>query len=324
MITTSGMHTFSLSVKSNYTEIQNIISNNECILKSQDKFCLNRRYSICTYEKVGVKFILTQSISHPSWIKIVVNPSSLLVGEYCPTGLFNGTREDIKLVKDKLREILDEMGINYKLNDFKLSRADLTTDHYYANSNETLSALAIYKKSALMKPYKAIPFKEYDNSDKKFDSANKHSWTIECKSCAFAVYDKTYELAKRHKENISESILRVELRLMRKRIKQLTKKDKWEDQIQKLLKNQDDILTKFLHRIHQDFPTIISKEEAIKRIENSGFQKRTKDKMIKLVKKTSDYDSLAVAKKKMRLSNKTFNSLLKKFYKLGFNPITKD
>ncbi len=324
MTAISGMHTFSLSVKSNYTEVQNIISNNEHILKLQDKFCLNRRYDICTYEKEGVRFIITQSLCHPSWIKVVVNPSSLLAGEYCPTGLFNGTKKDITLVKDRLREILDEVGIDYKLKDFKLSRADLTTDHYYANDNETLSALGIYKKSALMRPYESIPFKKYDDADKKFDSANKHSWTIECKSCAFAVYDKTYELAKRHKENVPESILRVELRLMRKRVKQLTKKDKWEDQILELLKNQDDILSKFLHRIHQDFPNVISQKAAIKCIEDSGFQQRTKNKMIKLVKKTSDYDSLAVAKNKMKISNKTFNSLLKKFYKLKFNPITKE
>ncbi len=323
MTTISGMHTFSLSVKSNYTTVQNIVSNNERILKSQDKFCLNRCYNICTHEKRGVKFIITQSLCHPSWIKVVVNPSSLVAGEYCPTGLFNGTKEDIALVKDKLRKILDEVGINYRLKDFKLSRADLTTDHYYENGNDTLSALGIYKKSALMRPYESIPFKEYDDADKKFDSANKHSWTIACKSCAFAVYDKTYELAKRHKENISESILRVELRLMRKRIKQLTKKDKWEDQILELLKNQNDILSKFLHRIHQDFSNVVSQKDAIECIKDSGFQKRIIDKMIKLVKKTSDYESLAVAKKKMKISNKIFNSLLKKFYKLGFNPITK-
>ncbi len=111
---------------------------------------------------------------------------------------------------------------------------------------------------------------------------------------------------------------------MRKRIKHLTKKDKWEDQILELLKNQDDILSKFLHLIHQYFQNIISHKGEIKCIKDSGFQKRIRDKMIKLVKKTSDYESLAVAKKKMKLSNKTFNSLLKKFYKLKFNPITKE
>ncbi len=290
MTTISGMHTFSLSRKSNYTEVQNIISNNKCILKSQDKFCLNRRYNIYTYEKEGVKFIITQSLCHPSWITVVVNPSSLLAGKYCPTGLFNGTKKDITLVKDKLREILDEVGINYNLKDFKLSRADLTTDHYYENDKETLSALRIYKKSALMKPYTAIPFKEYDDADKKLDSANDHLWTIACKSCAFAVYDKTYELAKRHKVNISESIVRVELSLMRKRIKHLTKKNKWEDQILELFKNQDDILTMFMYRMHQDYPNVISQKDAIKCIKDSGFQKRIRDKMIKLVKKTSDYE----------------------------------
>lgn len=44
-------------------------------------------------------------------------------------------------------------------------------------------------------------------------------------------------------------------------------------------------MDKFLHRLHQDFPQVVYKKEAFKRIEASCYQKRTKDKMRELVKK---------------------------------------
>ena len=80
-------------------------------------------------------------------------------------------------------------------------------------------------------------------------------------------------------------------------------------------------MDKFLHRLHQDFPQVVHKEEALKRIEESGFQKRTKDKMRELVKKMSSCGSFTAARQKMGLNKKSFIQLLGKFEKIKISPI---
>ena len=50
-------------------------------------------------------------------------------------------------------------------------------------------------------------------------------------SCAFSVYDKTYELKKRHNIKIDEHILRLELRFGRSKITKMTKGKDWYGQL---------------------------------------------------------------------------------------------
>ena len=92
MKTTNGIHTFSLKVRSSYSEIQNIITANTCIRITKDKFGLNNNYCIPTYKSTGVEILLHQSIAHPCWITLIVNPSSLLAGAYRPVSLYQPTK----------------------------------------------------------------------------------------------------------------------------------------------------------------------------------------------------------------------------------------
>lgn len=89
--------------------------------------------------------------------------------------------------------------------------------------------LDIFKKSCSIPHYSVIKFGQYSNSDERFKGVNKHSWTIEnkSKSCDFSVYDKSYELEKRHHIVIDEHILRLELRFGRSKITRLTKSKDW-------------------------------------------------------------------------------------------------
>ena len=114
----------------------------------------------------------------------------------------------------------------------------------------------------------------------------------------------------------------MELRVSGQRVRKLAGKGKWEEQLRQLSKDQDKIMDKFLHRLHQDFPQVVHKEEAFKRIEESGFQKRTKDNMRELVKKMSSCGSFTAARQKMEISKKSFMQLLGKFEKIKISPIT--
>lgn len=329
--TEKGSHTFSLDVQSSYTEIQNIQSNNLCIPKWHDKCFLNVDYEIVRFKNSGVEIHLKQSLAHKSWITIIVNPSSLLAGEYCPTALFNDVKE-IHKIKEKLREILDECGIPVKLKDFNLNRTDLTRNEYCDNTEEVDEQLGIFQKSYLIPHYKPIPFEKFMNDDGTYEDANEHSWTIACgdkKNCKtvsseFSVYDKGYELKKRHGIEIENHILRKELRLGRSRIRQLTKTFSWEKQLADLIEQQDKLMDKFLHRLHQDCGKIVTIELALQMIEESSFRQKTKKKMRRVVKLAAKCESLVEVRKKMTVSHKHFKALLDRFRKLGISPITKD
>lgn len=83
-----GIHTFSLKLQCKYSKIQNIIEQNECICTDKGKLGLSPYYQMTQYKSIGVEIHLGQSISHPFWLILIVNPSSLLTGTYEPTALF--------------------------------------------------------------------------------------------------------------------------------------------------------------------------------------------------------------------------------------------
>lgn len=315
-----GCHTFAITLGCSYTEIQNILSDQAYIRRNHDKFFLNVSYEIVKFKEIGVEIWLHQSLARRSWITLIVNPSSLLKGKYCLTALFSDASK-IPEVKHRLREILDSCGIDRRLKEFKLSRVDLTEDRYYPDSTEKDENLAVFKKSFLMPHYTVVPFEGFP----KAKEANDHSWTISNKSrtAAFSVYDKSYELAARHEIDIEDHILRLELRIERKRIRQLAPNGSWEYQLRELVRQGSKQMDKFLHRLHQDIGAIVTDERAFQMIESSSFCTKTKEPMRKAVGLIKKCETLVEVRKKMKMSRKKFKVLLGKFRKIGINPITR-
>ena len=95
-----GIHTFSLKLQCKYSEIQNIIEQNECICTGKGKLGLSSYYQMPQFKSIDVEIHLGQSISHPCWLILIVNPSSLLASTYEPTAL--STVCEISLIKSAL------------------------------------------------------------------------------------------------------------------------------------------------------------------------------------------------------------------------------
>lgn len=317
----NGIHTFSLKVRSSYSEIQNIITANTCIRITKDKFGLNNNYCIPTYKSTGVEILLHQSIAHPCWITLIVNPSSLLAGKYQPVSLYQPAKKSLRKLHKLLRGILDKVGVEQRLKEFRLSRCDLTRDIYCENSCERMLRLYYFRKSLPIRSYQPVSFDKYEKNDEKWRGANQHSWTIANKSCAFSVYDKTYELKARHDIKIENNILRIELRLERKAIQKKVSSSAWDDQLLELFEKQKAIMNKFLHRLHQDYAVLITKEEALARIERSAYRKQTKKKLRRIVKKADGCKSLAAVQKESRIKKSDFMKMLDRFSRMGFSPL---
>ena len=133
-----------------------------------------------------------------------------------------------------------------------------------------------FKKSFPIPITTRLSLENTQNSDEQFKRANKHSWTIEnkSKSCAFSVYDKSYELEKRHDIKIDEHILRLELRFGRSKITKLTKAKDWESQLIELGSQVEKQQHKFLHRLHMTYFDPISLLELLDRIDASKYRER--------------------------------------------------
>ena len=319
-----GIHTFSLKLQCKYSEIQNIIEQNECICTGKGKLGLSPYYQMPQFKSIGVEIHLGQSISHPCWLILIVNPSSLLADTYEPTALFQADEESVRQVKHRLRNILDKIGVNRRLKKFKLSRCDLTCNLYYKRKTDVQNRLDIFKKSFSIPHYNAVKFGKYSNSDEQFKRANKHSLTIEnkSKSCAFSVYDKSYELEKRHDIKIDEHILRLELRFGRSKITRLTKSKDWESQLAELDSQIEKQQHKFFHRLHMAHFDPISIPELLDCINASKYREKTKRKLRRIVKKANGCVSLAAVQKDCRIKKFEFIKLLGKFEEIGVTCIS--
>ena len=229
---------------------------------NKDKYLLNKLHCITKYKKYGVEILLNQSYNRPSFITVIVNPSSLLADEYRPIDLFKAdSKKTVKLLKQKLYSILKEIGINVKNADISLSRCDLTKDMYLPNYADIPFMLKIFEKSYI--------------TDKRLKvDIQKHSWTIKNKIREFCVYNKTYELKKRHEIDISDNILRLELRLSRKSMPKKYKSKSWTDELFKLYADHNKLINSFIRKIHQDFERVVSYDEAIQIIDGSKYRKK--------------------------------------------------
>ena len=127
------------------------------------------------FKDIGVEIQLGQSISHPCWLILIINPSLLLAGTYKPIALFQADKESVQQIKHRLRNILDKIGVDRRLKEFKLSRYDLTCNLYYKHRADVQDRIDIFKKSFPILHYSAVKFGQYSNSNERFKGANKHS-----------------------------------------------------------------------------------------------------------------------------------------------------
>ena len=176
--------------------------------------------------------------------------------------------------------------------------------------------LDYFRKSLPIRSYQPVTFGKYEENEEKWRGANQHSWTIANKSCAFSVYDKTYELKTRHDIEIEDSILRIELRLERKAIKKKTKGDTWEEQLLGLFEKQETIMDKFLHRLHQDYAVLVTRRNACAH-RAVDLPETDKKKLRRIVKKGGRLRIARSVQRESRIKKSDFMKMLDLFLRWG-------
>ena len=133
---TYGLHSIELFARNlKYTEVQKpiefCIDHGKIYTMKNDPYNIDRHLKSQYLINDGIRLRIYQSHNHSNGIGFIINPSTLLSGEYQPVRLWVPTEEAVnKLLKD-FDKILKSLGLdNVKAKDLSLSQMDITHNEW--------------------------------------------------------------------------------------------------------------------------------------------------------------------------------------------------
>ena len=330
-----GIHTFSLFHKLSYSDVQNLIEllqdRGHCRKVKQDLNCSNRTYFSDYFSEYGVLIYLYQHLNGRSGISFRVTPCTVLEGKYAATALYQPTKENYRKLTDILDELLEELELEFASDEMSISRADPCANIHLKDAAAVSEYLRIFRKSRVIRHYKVDSYTRDSKSVKNANEANQHSYRQKSKRASFTAYDKGYVLQQRDRcpdDLLSKGILRIEAGLQREALlKRIKAEKKWTNYkiLKECAKQAPKILTKYIRQLMCE-GMYVQYKDAVALIESAKMKKKMRERMLYLLRKTSDSDHLDNAVKKLKkkydLNNNQVNRILKRFEKLEISPIT--
>ena len=330
----NGVHTFSVGMTlthKQFTRIFDACYKTGCVQDTSDIWKGKERLYCYAYQEQGVKVFLHGKSGKLYRLRIQIEPCRVL-GETDPTALAEmGKRQYNEFVKS-VDKSLKKLKLPVSIDDMKISRCDLTINVYFATQEELMEYLRVLKKSFNIRCYQHVFFKKDDEKTKNHKTANSHSHCIACNSASFLIYDKIaqLEMIDRCDETmIGKHVLRLEAELKRPALKTHLKKSAMDTNFQLLstaAKKSKAVIRWYLNRMQPKCEKYLRYEDAVRKVKEAGFKKKTIERMLYLLRKTSDSESLTAAMEKLiekfNLSTNQWQNVLKKFQKLGISPIT--
>ena len=278
----------------------------------------------------GIKIHLDKKRDAPWNLLILVHPT-LLLGETDRSALFFPTKRNYAGMVKRADELLKKICVPCSLESMKLYRVDVTENWVCADAETVDTYLRIIKKGFLIPHYKLDWFRSSENKAKNPSDANRHSYKQKCKRAAFFAYDKTAQLQMIDhfpKALIGKKVLRLEVQMRRKSFSKWVGKAKMESNytlLKTLCKQERSIIKWYLKRMKLLNGDIVRYEDAVELV--STFRgKKARERMVYLLRKTSDSRDLTSAieklKEKYHLNGRQVANIFKKFAKLGISPIT--
>lgn len=334
MILSIGVHTFSLGMVLTYKQFRKIFDacyKTGCVQDTSDIWKGKERLYCYAYHKQGIKVFLHGKSGKLYRLRVQVEPCRVL-DESDPTALAGLDRRQYKELVKAADKILKKLKVPCSIDEMKISRCDLTMNIEFSSQDELMEYLRILKKSLIIYQYKPVSFKKADQKAKDYKSANSHSYCISCNSASFLIYDKVAQLQMidRCDEILAgRHILRFEAELERPALKKHLGKSAIKANYELLssaAQKSEKVIRWYLSRMQPRCERYIRYGDAVRMVEESGLKKKTKDRMLYLLRKTSDSESLTIALDKLRkkydLSKGQCGTVLKQFKKLGISPIT--
>lgn len=333
-MTVNGIHTY-LSGKvltyKQFKRIQKACYATGCVQDTSNIWKAKEKLFCYAYQEQGIKVFLHSKPGKWYRLRVQIEPCRVL-GEKAPTALAKLDRKTYKELVKHVDRMLKELKVPCSIDEMKLSRCDLTINIEFSCQEELMQYLRILKKSILLHDYSHVFFRKDDQKAEDWKTANTHSYCISCESASFLVYDKIAQLQMidRCDETLMDKhILRLEAELKRTALKRHLGKSSMETNY-KLLSaastQSAKVVRWYLKRMQPQCEEYLRYEDAVRTIEEADFGKKIKERMLHLLRKTSDKGSLSAALESMRekfhLKKNQCRTVLKKFQKLGISPIT--
>jgi len=268
--------------------------------------------------------------THRRWIKLIVNPSRVL-----------GMDDVVKLWKPdgkNRKQLFDELDYfyknyfnsYYKLNDFILTRYDLTKNLKLGSHDLVTAYIKFLHNIKKVKGF-APKYSKNDTPD-NYDSDLSFDLKGKTKGVDVTAYDKAAaikanmenmefkqkEMAKRMK--LAEGMLRIEVKLVsQESIRKNTGTDDTKKRITKLCKDGEWIFLAYLNDV-LPFGDVYKKDKAVEIIEEKVADKNLKKKMLLLIELIPKKKSLYLAKKVM--NDRNIECIMDEFERIQLCPVT--
>ena len=338
-----SIHTFELANEYTTKEFNRLLS---CGYKNakQNK---NRLGKSTKYKQLDVR--VDDSLAHQGitieyhngnfkkFIKLIVNPSEVLGG--CDMKLWKANNTNTERLIEILKIHIDDyFNSEYKLNDFLLTRVEVTANLYVGKDNIPAYVNLMHK---IGKVKKFSP--KYSKSEYSTGRINKaHSFDLEGKSnnMGFTVYDKESDLSNKLnkaktsdtklklKSKIKESkgILRIEVRLKKRKAIIAALQDITKETDISTVKEIKLVSRKCRDIFWSTFTTIIPNgdfyklSDAEEIVNTSDLKKKQKEKMLRLLKLIPEKKSVYLALKELKVRDT--DDVMDWFKELDLSPVT--
>lgn len=332
-----GINTFSYYHKLTSTQKRDIIKRLDELIWFKEIVSDDREktyvYLSDFYACRGIK-IWVSRYKGKSWSLIIVVHPMLVLDDPCRSALYQPVdkKEYRKIVKEVDR-LLETVNVPCSVDKMKLCRVDIASTLFCGVGTPLDEYIQILKKSVLLPHYKLGSFREREHKAKDYKRANKHSYKQYCKSAAFFAYDKTAQLEMVDAfpaALIDERTLRLEVQLQQKGMEKWVGRDGMDGSnwsiLKKLGEDPEEILLWYLDRLQPAGVYYLCYSDAADMIETKVKGKKNRERMLYLLRKTSDSESLTTALEKLRekydLSKGQYKTVLNSFHELGISPIT--
>lgn len=280
----------------------------------------------------GVRIWLRRSGGKPWGLLLVVHPM-LALGNTDRSALYKPKKQrEYREIVKRVDKLLKTVNIPCSIDKMKLYRVDVTANLFFSENSLVDEYIRVLKKSALLPHYQLDFFREKEHKVKDFKLANRHSHKQYCKSAAFFVYDKTAQLEMVDafpSALTGKRVLRLEAQFRRAGMRKWVGKNdmggsNW-DILRKLGEKSEEILCWYVKRLQPVNAPYARYRDAVNLV-TSIKGKKNRERMLYLLRKTSDSESLTAALEKLEdkydLTKGQCRHVLKTFEKFGINPIT--
>lgn len=331
-----SIHTFELSKQLSKSEWHNC---KEQLFSEQkkagatwiyaDKSCKGL-YTCTKYADAGIRIRLEHIGSKKEhakyFVRMAVNPRKLIYPQIGYLGILQPEEDNIELLEKTFRHQFRKTPFEKELRKYYLSRVDLCTNIRCDHKKVFRELVRLLRKTATPKKYER---KFYQHKDKKkANQYNKHYIRIACDLQELVIYDKTYQLSENDLivayEDLPSGVLRIEVHYGRDKLRRIEKECKTDDPLDLLwllMQESKPRICELVEKCYPDQPYLYYQDGLAAIEAHPKFPQTAKDAMAALLTKMRRMQTIDAAFRTMEKQGIQTDGLLRKFDKLGINPI---